>query len=128
MDGKYKFTSLINDLKSAKDHIHLLYYIIRDDALGKEISDILIQKAKAGVEVRVLYDDLGSRRLSRRYIRRLKKSGAQVEGFFPPLIPKINLKINFRNHRKLAIDRKSTRLNSSHVAISYAVFCLKKNK
>jgi len=102
-DGKDKFTSLINDLKSAKDHIHLLYYIIRDDALGKEISDILIQKAKAGVEVRVLYDDLGSRRLSRRYIRRLKESGAQVEGFFPPLIPKINLKINFRNHRKLAI-------------------------
>src|SRR5690625_7877355 len=65
-DGKDKFTSLINDLKSAKDHIHLLYYIIRDDALGKEISDILIQKAKADVEVRVRYDDLGSRRLSRR--------------------------------------------------------------
>lgn len=102
-DGNDKFNALMEDLKKAKDHIHLLYYIMRDDELGQKIGDILVKKAKEGVEVRVLYDDLGSRRLGRPYIRRLKQAGAQVEGFFPPKIPKINLKINFRNHRKLAI-------------------------
>ncbi len=102
-DGHDKFTALMKDLKSAKDHIHLLYYIMRDDHLGKAIADVLIEKAKQGVEVRVLYDDMGSRKLRRRSIRRLKNAGVKVESFFPPKILKVNLKINFRNHRKLAI-------------------------
>ncbi|HLR01242.1 MAG TPA: cardiolipin synthase [Virgibacillus sp.] len=102
-DGNKKFTALLEDLKKATDHIHLLYYIIRHDALGRQIFDILIKKAKEGVEVRMLYDDMGSRRLSQRYIRKLRESGVLVDAFFPPKIPKINMKINFRNHRKLAI-------------------------
>ncbi|WP_190279533.1 cardiolipin synthase [Ornithinibacillus gellani] len=102
-DGKDKFDSLIKDLQKAKDHIHLLYYILRHDELGQRIADVLIKKANEGVEVRVLYDDMGSRSLSKRYIRRLRQSGALVESFFPPKIPKINFKINYRNHRKLAI-------------------------
>src|SRR5699024_8898874 len=76
---------------------------MRHDELGQRLADILIKKANEGVEVRLLYDDMGSRRLSRKYIRRLRNSGALVESFFPPKIPKINLKINYRNHRKLAI-------------------------
>jgi len=102
-DGNDKFNALIKDLEKAKNHIHLLYYIIRHDELGQRLADILIKKANEGVEVRLLYDDMGSRRLSRKYIRRLRNSGALVESFFPPKIPKINLKINYRNHRKLAI-------------------------
>jgi len=102
-DGTEKFTSLIKDLEQAKDHIHLLYYIIRHDQLGTKIANVLIKKAKAGVEVRLLYDAMGSRLLSRKYIRRLEAANIKVEGFFPSKIPRINLKINFRNHRKLAI-------------------------
>src|SRR5699024_3443487 len=102
-DGTDKFTALIQDLEQAKDHIHLLYYIIRHDQLGTKIADVLIKKAKEGVEVRLLYDDMGSRRLSRSYIRRLEAANIKVGSFFPPKIPKINFKINFRNHRKLAI-------------------------
>src|SRR5699024_10083689 len=102
-DGHDKFSALIEDLKKATDHIHLLYYIIRHDVLGRQIADILIKKAKEGVEVRLLYDDMGSRRLSRRYINRLREAGILLGAFFPPKIPKINMKINFRNHRKLAI-------------------------
>lgn len=102
-DGIEKFNALMNDLKEAQDHIHLLYYIIRHDHLGMQIADILMSKAQEGVDVRVLYDDMGSRRLSRRFIRRLKSAGVHVDAFFPPKIPKVNLKINFRNHRKLAI-------------------------
>lgn len=102
-DGHKKFAALLADLEKATDHIHLLYYIIRHDVLGRQIADVLVKKAKEGVEVRVLYDDMGSRRLSRKYIRRLRVAGVMVGAFFPPKIPKINLKINFRNHRKLAI-------------------------
>ncbi|HLR08479.1 MAG TPA: cardiolipin synthase [Bacillota bacterium] len=102
-DGKAKFARLIQDLEKAKDHIHLLYYIIRHDRLGQRLAQTLIKKAREGVEVRVLYDDMGSRSLSRKFIKRLRQAGAEVDAFFPPKIPKINFKINFRNHRKLAI-------------------------
>lgn len=102
-DGKDKFSALIEDLENAKDHIHLLYYIIRHDQLGTKIANVLIKKAKEGVEVRLLYDDMGSRSLSRSFIKRLEAANIQVGAFFPPKIPKINFKINFRNHRKLAI-------------------------
>lgn len=102
-DGTDKFTELMKDLEQAKDHIHLLYYIIRHDQLGTAIANILIKKAQEGVVVRLLYDDMGSRSLSRGFIRRLEQAGIQVGAFFPPKIPKINFKVNFRNHRKLAI-------------------------
>src|SRR5699024_12806058 len=102
-DGREKFLALIADLEAAKDHIHLLYYIIRHDQLGTKIADVLIKKAKEGLDVRLLYDDMESRSLSRKYIKRLENVNIKVGAFFPPKIPKVNVKINFRNHRKLAI-------------------------
>lgn len=102
-DGNEKFDALIADMEQAKDHIHLIYYIIRNDNLGQRIADTLVKKAKEGVKVRFLYDDMGSRGLGKKYITRLKDAGVEVESFFPPLIPKVNFKINHRNHRKLAI-------------------------
>lgn len=102
-DGQKKFHALIEDIEKAEDHIHLLYYILRDDKLGIRLGEALKRKAKEGVEVKLLYDDMGSRLLSRGYKRGLKEAGVQVESFFPSFIPKVNLKINYRNHRKLAI-------------------------
>ncbi|MDX8045081.1 cardiolipin synthase [Gracilibacillus sp. S3-1-1] len=102
-NGNSKFESLLTDIKNATDHIHLQYYIVRSDHLGERLADALIEKAKEGVEVRFLYDDLGSRSLKQRLVRRMRKAGAEVEGFFPPLIPKVNLKINHRNHRKIVV-------------------------
>ncbi|WP_449354973.1 cardiolipin synthase [Virgibacillus natechei] len=102
-DGADKFDALIEDIEKATDHIHLLYYRIRSDQLGCRVADILIKKANEGVEVRVLFDDMGSRSLGRKYIKRLQQAGILVEAFFPPKLPKLNFKINYRNHRKLAI-------------------------
>src|SRR5699024_8213220 len=90
----------IADLEAAEAHIHLLDNIIHGDQLGTEIAKILIKKAKAGVEVRVLYDDMGSPSLKKKYIKELEDAGVKVDAFFPPLIPKINFKIKFRKHRK----------------------------
>ncbi|WP_091496814.1 cardiolipin synthase [Amphibacillus marinus] len=102
-DGEAKFDALIADIERAQHHIHIIYYIVRSDNLGWRIGRALMKKAQEGVTVRFLYDDMGSRRLSRKFISALKQSGVLVESFFPSLIPKINFKINYRNHRKLAI-------------------------
>lgn len=102
-DGEKKFHALIQDIENAENHIHLLYYIVRHDQLGNRLAEVLKRKAKEGVTVKFLYDDMGSRVLSRSYIKEMKRAGVKVESFFPPLIPKLNMKINYRNHRKLAI-------------------------
>lgn len=105
IDGKEKFKALIEDMEQARDHIHLQYYIYKHDELGQRIARTLIRKAKEGVEVRVLYDDLGSRTLSRKYVRRLKEAGVKIVPFSPAKTSaiKVNLEINYRNHRKLGI-------------------------
>lgn len=102
-DGRQKFERLLNDIKQAKHHIHLQYYIIKKDNLGRQIRDILIEKAKQGVKIRVLYDELGSRGLTKRFFNELRKEGGEVEVFFPSKLPLLNLRLNYRNHRKLVI-------------------------
>lgn len=103
IDGKDKFHSLFKDIVKAKDHIHLLYYIIRNDNLGKQLIELLTLKAKEGVKVRVVYDDMGSRKLPRKFFREFIEAGGEVASFFAAKIPHVNLRVNFRNHRKLAI-------------------------
>ncbi|MBS4200362.1 cardiolipin synthase [Bacillus sp. FJAT-49732] len=102
-DGEHKFQSLLDDIKNAKEHIHIVYYIIRNDRLGKELLHTLTKKAKEGVEVKVLYDAMGSRRLPKKFFRPLIEAGGKVSAFFPAILPHLNLQVNFRNHRKLAI-------------------------
>ncbi|TCN27770.1 cardiolipin synthase [Mesobacillus foraminis] len=102
-DGNDKFDQLLNDIKSARHHIHLQYYIIKNDNLGKRIREALINKAKEGVKVRVLYDELGSRGLTRRFFSELRKAGGEVEVFFPSKFALINFRLNYRNHRKIVI-------------------------
>ncbi|MFS0750234.1 cardiolipin synthase [Oceanobacillus sp. 1P07AA] len=101
-DGQEKFDALLEDIENAKKHVHIQYYIMRSDGLGNRLADMLIKKVNEGVEVRVLYDDMGSRSLKRSYIKRLKTAGVMVEAFFPSRFI-VNFKINYRNHRKLAI-------------------------
>lgn len=102
-DGNEKFRNLIEDIKAAKHHIHLEYYIVRNDALGRKLIQALTEKAKQGVEVRFVYDHIGSSNLTRRFFRDFIHAGGQVEAFFPSRIPYLNFKINYRNHRKLVV-------------------------
>lgn len=102
-DGKAKFDALIHDLEMAKDHIHFQYYIIKLDTLGNRILDVLIRKAKEGVIVRVLFDDIGSRTLYKRNFKELIQHGGKVESFFPSILPLINTRLNYRNHRKIVV-------------------------
>lgn len=102
-DGKDKFQTLFEDIKNAKDYIHLQYYIYKRDQIGNELLNLLTEKSREGVKVRLLYDDLGSRGISKRFFKELREAGGEVEVFFPSKLPLINLRINYRNHRKLAI-------------------------
>ena len=102
-DGRQKFDALLNDIIQAKDYIHIQYYIFRNDNLGKSILTALEQKLTEGVEVKMLYDDMGSRTLSLKDFKSFRKNGGQVEAFFPSKLPLINLRMNNRNHRKIVI-------------------------
>ena len=104
-NGEDKITSLKKDLLNAKHSINLLYYIFASDEVGKEIMNILIEKAKEGVKVKVIYDSVGSLKTKRNFFKKLQKAGGEVAEFFPPLfgIRLINFKMNYRNHRKIAI-------------------------
>jgi len=101
-NGDDKFKSLIHDLKQATNHIHLEYYIFLDDVIGNEVIDILCEKAKNGVEVRVSIDDVGSK-LSRSVKQKLKNSGVELFPFMPVFFSRFTGNLNYRNHRKLAI-------------------------
>lgn len=102
-DGADKFQSLINDIYAAKDHIHIQYYIFKLDNLGQHILSALKRKAKQGVKVRILFDEMGSRGVKKRHFKELTDLGVEVEVFFPSILPLINPRLNFRNHRKIVV-------------------------
>ncbi|BEI74731.1 cardiolipin synthase [[Ruminococcus] torques] len=102
-DGKEKFRALIEEMKQAKRYIHMQYYIIRNDELWQEVEKVLIQKAREGVEVRVLFDSMGCRTMKNRDWERLEKEGIQVAEFFPALLGQLQLRVNYRNHRKIIV-------------------------
>lgn len=102
-NGEETFRSMIESMKKAKHHIHLEYYIVRHDRTGQTIKDVLVEKAKEGVEIRFLYDSVGSWLLSKQYINELRQAGVAMVPFFPVKVPFLNHKINFRNHRKIVV-------------------------
>ncbi len=102
-NGEDKIKSLKNDLKNAKKSINMEYYIFANDKVGNEIMDLLCEKAREGVEVNFIYDSIGSRKTRRKFFRKLETAGGNVGEFFPPLIRLINMKINYRNHRKIVV-------------------------
>jgi cardiolipin synthase len=102
-NGPSTFREIIKQLKKAKNHIHVEYYIIRDDKLGRRIRDILTDKASQGVEVRILYDGVGCLKLPKKFFDPLKKAGGEIGVFLPLKFPFLDYRSNYRNHRKILI-------------------------
>ncbi|SFE12434.1 cardiolipin synthase [Paenibacillus catalpae] len=102
-NGRETFASILEEMGQALHHIHLDYYTIRDDGIGRQFLDLLTAKARAGIEVRVLYDGIGSVNLSKRYIRELKQSGVQVSCFLPARVALLKRLLNSRNHSKIVV-------------------------
>lgn len=103
VDGPGKFKALMEDLQGAKHYIHIQYYIIRNDVLFGEIRKVLVQKASEGVEVRVLFDAMGCRRVRHSYWKKLAEEGIRVAEFFPAFFGRLQLRMNYRNHRKIVV-------------------------
>ncbi|MGL5257445.1 MAG: cardiolipin synthase [Proteocatella sp.] len=104
-EGVSKFESLIEDIKKAKHHIHMEYYIIKDDVIGNKVRAALIERAEAGVEVKVMYDPVGCYPLlltRRKFISSMRKAGIQVRAFMQDKVLYYR-NINYRNHRKIVI-------------------------
>ena len=102
-DGHAKFDALIEDIQNAKDYIHIQYYIFKSDDLGRRILKALEDRLEDGIEVKMLYDDMGSRTLRKKDLKQFKDKGGHAEAFFPSKLPLINLRMNNRNHRKIVI-------------------------
>ncbi|MDR6549580.1 cardiolipin synthase [Paenibacillus qinlingensis] len=102
-DGVEKFNDLISRLEEAVNHIHMQYYIVKNDSLGQRIMEVLTRKAAQGVTVRFLYDDIGSRTLKDSFFKDFLQAGGHKAAFFPSRIPFLNYRVNYRNHRKLVV-------------------------
>jgi cardiolipin synthase A/B len=105
-DGSEKFKYLMEEIKKAKHHIHLEYYIVKSDHIGTEIKNLLIEKAKEGVSVKFIIDRVGSIKMRRKHIHELRAAGVDViqySYFLAPLLRAINTQINYRNHRKIVV-------------------------
>ncbi|WP_029902121.1 cardiolipin synthase [Prevotella sp. 10(H)] len=101
--GEEKFRHLFADIEKAKHHVHLLYYKIIDDNIGNRLKDLLIKKVREGVEVRLIYDDVGSIKTRNRYFKEMQKEGIEVGCFLQMKLPWIARRVNYRNHRKLVV-------------------------
>lgn len=114
------FDQMIHDIENAKDHIHFQFYIFRLDSLGQRIYDALLKKQKEGIDVKILYDDMGSRTLKLRNFKELRDNGGKVEAFFPSRLSLINPRMNNRNHRKnVVIDGKIAYTGGTNVGEEY---------
>lgn len=119
-NGKPAFDSIIEELTRATNSIHIEFYIINDDKIGNRIKEVLIAKAKTGVKVRVIFDDVGSWSLPKKYINELKNAGVEVYPFMKVRFPLLTSKANYRNHRKIVlIDGRVAFLGGMNIADRY---------
>ena len=120
LNGEEKFPALLEALQLATSHIHIEYYIYENDITGNEIADVLIEKAKQGVQVRFLYDDFGSHSLGKKFIRRLKDAGVETSPFYKVIWYAFANRINYRNHRKIVIiDGKKAFVGGINISDRY---------
>lgn len=102
-NGEETFSAILKAIDAAKHHIHLEYYTIRDDGIGRRFKDALIRKAREGIEVRVIYDGVGSLELSYQYLRDLHQAGIETTCFLTPRLAFFDKRMNYRNHRKIVV-------------------------
>ena len=120
VSGYEFFPALLAEISKATHHIHIVSYIIDDDPLGRLLRDALIDKARKGVEVRLLFDDVGSWKTPNRFFEQMREEGIEVHPFMPVRFPAFTGKVNYRNHRKIiVIDGKVGFIGGMNLAQRY---------
>ncbi|WP_138755226.1 cardiolipin synthase [Paenibacillus sinopodophylli] len=102
-NGRETYEAILDQIERAKHHIHMDYYTIRHDEIGMRFLKVLTSKARSGIEVRVLYDGIGSLQLDKAFVEELRRSGVQTSCFLPPRLAVFDRKLNYRNHRKIVV-------------------------
>jgi cardiolipin synthase len=103
VNGDATFESILEGIDSARETVLVEFYIVHDDRIGRELKEHLIARARAGVSVRFLYDEVGSHDLPRGYVDELRAAGVDVHEFNTRKGPSNRFQINFRNHRKIVV-------------------------
>ena len=120
VSGYEFFPALLAEISKATHHIHIVSYIIDDDPLGRLLRDALIDKASKGIEVRLLFDDVGSWKTPNRFFEQMREEGIEVHPFMPVRFPAFTGKVNYRNHRKIiVIDGKVGFIGGMNLAQRY---------
>lgn len=119
-DGFSMLHSLMKEISRAKHHIHLQFYIFEDDPVGRLVRDLLIDKARQGVEIRLLYDDVGCWRVPHAFFDEMRGEGIEARGFLKVRFPLFTSKVNYRNHRKIVvIDGRVAFTGGMNIALRY---------
>lgn len=119
-DGKEYFAHLYEAISTAKEFIHIQSYIIKNDELWQALEKLLYKKVKEGVQVRILYDSMGCRKMGKQDWERIQRKGIQVGEFFPAFFKRLHLRINYRNHRKIiVIDGTSAYVGGFNIGREY---------
>lgn len=119
-NAREKFEQLFEDIRSARHHVHVQYYIFENDEIGTKLGNLLAEKARQGVEVRLMYDDVGSWRSKSSFFQGMKQAGVEVEPFLPVAFPVLTSRVNYRNHRKIVvIDGEVGYIGGMNVADRY---------
>lgn len=119
-DTRDFMTSLLSAIENAQNHIHVQFYIFEDDELGGRVRDALVQKARDGVQVRVIYDSVGCWSVSPAFFDKIRRSGGYVESFLKVRFPLLTNKVNYRNHRKIVVvDGKVGFVGGCNIADRY---------
>lgn len=120
--GEEKMQRLYEDIRQARHHIHVQYYVFSDDQTGQALVDLLEAKVHEGVSVRIIYDHVGSWEASASFFRKIRRRGIEVYPFLPVIFPLFTSKVNYRNHRKaVIIDGKIGYVGGMNIANRYTV-------
>jgi cardiolipin synthase len=103
IDGKDIFTEIFDSIEQAKEYVLVQFFIIKDDELGEKLKHLLLKKRDEGVRVYMVYDEIGSHKLSRYYVKELQRAGVEIHAFHSTKGPSNRFQINFRNHRKIVV-------------------------
>ncbi len=119
-NGEQTYEVMFAAIEKARHHIHLEFYILEDDNIGRKLIDLLKIKAAQGIEVRIIVDDVGSWDLSSKFFDQLRKDGIEIYSFMEVRFPRLTSKVNYRNHRKIAIiDGKTGFIGGLNIADKY---------
>jgi cardiolipin synthase len=119
-DGEKTFYRIFEALQEAEESIHVQYYIFEEGKLADRLLELFVQKEASGVEVRLIYDSIGSLSLSRGYLKRLRDAGIEVHNFLPYRFGKFLTSLNYRNHRKIiVVDGKTAFTGGINISDKY---------